>query len=77
MTATFRPEEADEFETIYNFKVTESDGGGNTSIQLLGLGVLPTLLFDRREIILTPVPLNIYSRLTIFILNDGYENVRI
>lgn len=34
-------------------------------------------MFDRREILLPPVPTNIEARCTFRILNDGYENLNL
>ncbi len=44
---------------------------------LTGVAANPKLLFDRREILLPPVPLNIESKLQFRIINDGYENLNI
>jgi len=40
-----------------------------------GVGAYPRLTFDRREIILPIVPLEIESRCSFRIYNDGYENL--
>lgn len=42
-----------------------------------GTAALPRLLFDRREVILPPVPLNIETRTVFKIINDGYESIKI
>lgn len=34
-------------------------------------------MFDRREVLLPPVPLNIESKCSFKILNDGYENLNL
>jgi hypothetical protein len=34
-------------------------------------------MFDRTEIILPVVPLNVYSRCTFKIINDGYDNLNL
>lgn len=44
-------------------------------IMLKGTGAYPRLTFDRREIVLPIVPLEIESRCTFRIYNDGYENL--
>ncbi len=39
-----------------------------------GTGIYPRLNFDRREVILPIVPLNIPSVCNFVLTNDGYEN---
>lgn len=50
-------------------------------IKLKGEGIFPKITFDRREIILPTVPLNVISRCVILfnfkffrIYNEGYDN---
>ncbi len=42
-----------------------------------GEGTYPRLIFDRKEILLPVVPLNIESKCTLRIQNDGYENLNL
>ena len=44
-------------------------------IKLKGEAVFPKLLFDRRELILPVVPLNIEAKCTFKIINDGYDSI--
>lgn len=46
-------------------------------ITLGGSGAYPRLLFDKKEVILPVVPLNIQSRCSFRIINDGYENLNL
>jgi hypothetical protein len=46
-------------------------------IILKGEGLFPRLLFDRKEIILPVVPLNIESSCIYRLINDGYDNLNI
>ena len=46
-------------------------------ITLKGEGLFPRLLFDRKEIILPVVPLNIQATCLFRIVNDGYENLNL
>ena len=46
-------------------------------IILKGSGAFPKLIFDRREVILPPVPCNTVSKSTFRIINDGYENLNL
>jgi hypothetical protein len=39
------------------------------------LGANPRILFDRKEVILPVVPLNVQSRCSFRIINNGYENL--
>ena len=47
------------------------------SIILRGVGALPRLYFDKRELILPVVPLGFESSMKFKIKNDGYENTKI
>lgn len=42
-----------------------------------GDSAFPKLLFDRKEVILPTVPLNVESKCVFKIYNDGYENLTI
>lgn len=46
-------------------------------LKLKGVSAFPKILFDRREILLPPVPLNVESKCTFRIFNDGYDNMNI
>ncbi|EGR27619.1 hypothetical protein IMG5_193180 [Ichthyophthirius multifiliis] len=46
-------------------------------IILKGEGAFPKLLFDRKEVIMPVVPLNIYSRCAFKIINSGYDNLNL
>jgi len=46
-----------------------------SEITLKGKGAFPRLTFDRREIILPVVPLEVESKCVFRIINDGYENL--
>jgi hypothetical protein len=42
-----------------------------------GYGTIPKIIFDRREILLPIVPLNIQAKTQFQIINEGYENIEI
>jgi len=42
-----------------------------------GVAAKPRLLFDRREVILPPVPLGNVSKSMFKIINDGFENMKL
>ncbi len=44
-------------------------------LQIIGVGVFPRIVFDRLEVILPSVPLNIVSKCSFLILNEGYDNL--
>lgn len=46
-------------------------------IKLRGEAQYPKLLFDRTEILMPVVPLNVYSRCVFKIFNDGYDNLNV
>ena len=46
-------------------------------ITLKGESAFPRILFDRREVILPIVPLNVESKIQFYILNDGYQSMNL
>lgn len=46
-------------------------------ITLKGESAFPRILFDRREVILPMVPLNVESKIQFYIYNDGYQSVNL
>jgi hypothetical protein len=44
------------------------------TIELRGMGAEAKIFFDRREIILPPVPLDVESKATFWVCHNGYEN---
>ena len=46
-------------------------------IKLKGCGIFPKITFDRREIILPTVPLNVVSRTFFRVINEGYDNFNV
>jgi hypothetical protein len=76
----FQPEKKKKYEAyiylnIYDDKLQKYVS--YKSILLQGEGTHPRVYFDRRQIILPIVPLNIESRLQFKIKNDGYESARL
>ena len=61
--------------TLYT--IDDSGKQSTKTITLIGEGTLPRLYFDKRELILPIVPLNIESTIKFKIKNDGYENSKI
>ncbi len=73
--ATFNPTEIGEFVRTVPLFIENDFSKPYLEINLKGVGAGPKLMFDRREIILPIVPLNIVSRCAFRIINDGYENM--
>ena len=60
----------------------EEVGGAKSSkaymeISISGSAMKPRILFDRREVILPPVPLNIPTRESFRVLNDGFQSIKV
>jgi hypothetical protein len=47
------------------------------SLRLRGCGTVPKLTFDRKEIVLPIVPLNVRSRYLFHVVNEGYESLEV
>lgn len=47
------------------------------SMSIIGAGTYPMLTFDRNEVILPIVPLNIRSSTTFYVYNQGYDNLEL
>ena len=74
MHVSFNPTQPVPYEEHVNLYL---DGASEPymTLTLLGQGTVPRILFDRREVILPIVPLNIPAKVLFYIINDGYENV--
>ena len=46
-------------------------------IKLKGESAFPRILFDRREVLLPIVPLNVESKCTFRVINDGYQSANL
>ena len=73
--ATFNPIEFGEFNRSIPLYIENDFSKPYLELHIKGTGASPKLMFDRREIILPVVPLNIMSRCVFRIINDGYENM--
>jgi len=75
---SFTPQQKKKYTNkVVLFTVDESGKQSTKTITLIGEGTLPRLYFDKRELILPVVPLNIESSIKFKIKNDGYENSKI
>lgn len=72
----FNPVEAIEYEEKANLYL---DGSSDPYMTLTfqGEGTVPKITFDRREVILPIVPLNIPAKTTFYVVNGGYDNVEV
>mmetsp|Transcript_20679 Transcript_20679/g.39293 ORF Transcript_20679/g.39293 Transcript_20679/m.39293 type:complete len:2902 (+) Transcript_20679:155-8860(+) len=91
--SAFMPSEPVEYKTNLNVYISpprpaESAGEASETlppdeskpyllIRMKGMGTVPKLGFDRREIVLPVVPLGIRSRCLFHILNEGYESLEV
>lgn len=71
----FNPLNPGAYEKTVPFYLDNDTSKPYAEIVLKGYGDYPKLLFERREVILPVVPLDIESRCTFRIINDGYENL--
>jgi len=75
LSVGFSPVNPGQYEKIVHLYIDKDMSKPYGSITLKGLGDFPKLLFDRKEILLPMVPLDVESRCTFKIINDGYENL--
>ena len=73
---SFNPVQAIVYEERANLYLNDSADPYMTLV-LQGEGTVPRVTFDRREVVLPIVPLNIQAKATFLIINDGYENVEL
>lgn len=72
----FRPIEALEYKgTLLLFIDGKSDPLFEITVK--GEGILPRLIFDKHEIIMPIVPLNIEAKSKLTIINQGYDNIEL
>jgi hypothetical protein len=72
--AVFNPYKTGEFQQFANLYLDGNMKVSHIRIKLTGEGIFPKITFDRREIILPTVPLNILSKCSFRIFNEGYDN---
>jgi len=91
--AAFMPSEPIEYKVNLNVFISpprapdSSDDPGNVlppdetkpylSLRFKGQGTVPKLSFDRKEIVLPIVPVNVRSRVLFHIINEGYESLEV
>ncbi|KAM3143753.1 Encoded by [Paramecium bursaria] len=76
LKAQFNPNKADFFHKSVPVFIDSQD---NSYLELIlkGTAAQPKIQFDRREVLLPCVPLNVEASCTFRILNDGYENLNL
>lgn len=78
--ASFNPFAPDQYDVSVPLYIDDPELQSNlpyVNLVLSGEGAFPKLIFDRKEIILPVVPLNITARCVFRIINDGYENLNL
>lgn len=72
---TFTPSEVKAFSSRYSIFLDGNKETKYMDIVAKGFGSNPLLTFDRKELILPPVPLDVVTKTTFYISNDGYESL--
>ncbi|EGR30900.1 hypothetical protein IMG5_121460 [Ichthyophthirius multifiliis] len=79
--ALFNPYTPDKYQKSVPLYILEDDEISEevpyVEISLKGEAAFPRLVFDRKEIILPAVPLDVQSKCIFRIVNDGYENLNL
>lgn len=73
---SFNPDEAIEYYTELDVYLDDFPQP-YTKLVVKGLGAIPRVTFDKREIIMPIVPLGITSKASFSIINEGYTNVEL
>eukprot|EP00742_Colponemidia_sp_Colp-10_P012089 GILJ01013522.1.p1 GENE.GILJ01013522.1~~GILJ01013522.1.p1 ORF type:complete len:1736 (+),score=300.62 GILJ01013522.1:326-5209(+) len=77
LQVTFAPTEIRSYAANYNIYLDGNRDQWYMSIQTKGFGANPSLWFDRKEVIVPPVPLDTLAVSTFYIGNDGYESLEL
>jgi hypothetical protein len=72
ITISFFPKKPQIYKAIIPVYLNDQTKTMYSSIDITGQGVLPVLLFEPKEVILPPVPLDFEVSRTVFIRNVGY-----
>lgn len=72
---TFTPSEVKAFTGRYSIYLDGNKESKYMDVVAKGFGANPFLTFDRKELILPPVPLDVVTKATFYISNDGYESL--
>mmetsp|Transcript_140642 Transcript_140642/g.244902 ORF Transcript_140642/g.244902 Transcript_140642/m.244902 type:complete len:2974 (-) Transcript_140642:636-9557(-) len=70
---TFTPHAVKPYEIKLPVYLGKSHASKYTELILRGIGSNPNILFDRQEVVLPIVPLDVPSKATFWITNEGYE----
>ena len=73
--ACFNPGAAGVYEKTVQVYLDKQNTKPLMDVFLKGQGSHPRILFDRKEVILPVVPLNVQSRCLFRVINYGYENL--
>ena len=75
--ATFLPREDKQYRAILPIYLDGNEDKSYVDVEVFGEGKFPSLVFDRHEVVLPPVPLGFKTKATFNILNDGYDNLEL
>jgi hypothetical protein len=75
----FNPRYSGDYETALPLFLDDAAYNGKAYLDLIikGTAAEPRLLYDRREVILPPVPLYVESKTVFRLINDGFENMKV
>jgi hypothetical protein len=77
----FNPFESGTFEKSIPLFVEDPELTNNSNsyidIQLKGEGAFPKLIFDRKEVLLPVVPLDVEAKCVFRLMNSGYDNLNL
>ncbi|GMH42128.1 hypothetical protein BSKO_10047 [Bryopsis sp. KO-2023] len=76
LAVQFLPSNAEFYEETVPIRLDDEDPP-SMELQILGMGQYPRLRFDRREVILPAVPLDMRSEAKFHVVNDGFDNLEL
>mmetsp|Transcript_28943 Transcript_28943/g.66987 ORF Transcript_28943/g.66987 Transcript_28943/m.66987 type:complete len:2816 (+) Transcript_28943:96-8543(+) len=78
VNVTFCPKDSTSYSAkLHLYLDRKMEGDSYFAVELKGQGVFPCLVFDRREVILPVVPLGVTARTTLYVINQGYDNLEV
>ena len=75
MRASFNPQAPGEYTKKVKLYIDNDLSTPYQEFELRGRGTTPTLIYNQKEIVVPPVPLNTESKMMFRVINQGYENL--
>ena len=76
LTIGFNPDTPGDYDETIDFYIDNSDKP-YINLAVRGVGTIPRIIFDRREVVLPVVPLNTIAKAQFTIINEGYESINV